>query len=934
MESMQKDNILKLWGKADKDEAGTVIWHPLAYHMLDVAAVAEVWLKEDSNLFDLFSQLATIPCKSLIPILALSTALHDVGKATVGFQNKIPDLAKDFGLEDTSAQNIKFDHGILGIHWIEDMREEESEYSYLSKKYSILNDESFLSLWKAACWHHGNIIKYSDSEKYSNGFKEKNSKKNPIFQLSAKFRNEVLEFITDAILQDNPIESSLPTLSPSTVRLFAGFVSVCDWIGSDRKYFEFNRNPHTSKEYYQLAKLNAIKALKDLDILAKVPDNFLNFKDLYPKITTPRPVQQKLQDLEKQTKPYLLIIEAPTGEGKTESALFSFSRNIDRGFYFGLPTKASANQISKRITTFLKENLKTTEKAILAHGTAWLQRGIVDDTSYENNNSSILEKKAESELNDWFFSKKRTLLAHYGVGTVDQAMLAALNVKHGFVKLFGLSGKTLIIDEVHAYDSFMLPILERLLAWCGFLNTNVVLLSATLPEFMKEKLVSAYLGKSITTKISLDYPLITLANKSQPIQQIGNMETRKKESIQVEFATHEKDDIEAIANNALKRIEESGNILWICNTIAKAQKVYDYFKKYQEANKDDFYLKLFHARFTVSDRLHVEEEIENYFGTEEKAKQRPSTGILISTQVAEQSLDIDFDYLITDIAPIDLLLQRMGRVHRHIRSNRSNNFQSSKVLLLVPESTILIKDFASMYESFTICKTMLALSKIKDHTIQLPNMYRSLVEDVYNDLIPHEQAIELKHLSFKIEKKDWISYQEKAKEKRESSSYKGVQGCIPKPETEFENISDSTLLSEEENSYFAAKTRDGDENLELVPVYESDNKYYIDDFELTELIPEKLPIEILKKIAENTIPVGSPKSFVKEIIKSKSLGFESNRILKKWQEKLSKTSVLRDKKLILLDKNQESIIKFSSSEFKVHYSQEFGMKIQMGNKEK
>jgi CRISPR-associated endonuclease/helicase Cas3 len=306
---------LKLWGKACIDESGKIIWHPLAYHMLDVAAVAEVWLKEDSNLFDLFSQLATIPSKSLIPILALSTALHDVGKATVGFQNKIPDLAKDFGLEDTSAQNIKFDHGIFGIHWIEDMREEESEYSYLLKKYSILNDESFLSLWKAACWHHGNLIKYSDSEKYSNGFKEKNSKKNPIFQLSAKFRNEVLEFITDAILQDNPIESSLPTLSPSTVRLFAGFVSVCDWIGSDRKYFEFNSNPHTSKEYYQLAKLNAIKALKDLEILAKLPDNFLDFKDLYPKISAQRPVQTKTTRFKKSNKSLLAYSRSANRRG-------------------------------------------------------------------------------------------------------------------------------------------------------------------------------------------------------------------------------------------------------------------------------------------------------------------------------------------------------------------------------------------------------------------------------------------------------------------------------------------------------------------------------------------------------------------------------------------------------------------------------------------
>ncbi|MCT8335192.1 CRISPR-associated helicase Cas3' [Leptospira sp. 85282-16] len=927
-------DYMKLWGKADTDDNGNLIWHPLAYHMLDVAAVAEIWLSEDEKLQSVFSKLINTKNNKIIQTLTLAAAFHDVGKATIGFQNKIPELTKEFRLEYAPAQNTQFDHGKFGVHWIEELRESDSEFSLLQEKYSFIGDDTFLSLWKAACWHHGSLIKYSESDQYANGFREINSKKNQIFEVSAKYRNKTLEYITEGIIQDFSISNELK-ISPSLVRLFAGFVSVCDWIGSDKEYFEYIREPFLSKEYYKQAKLKALQVLNDLGILFKMPHDFINFKDLFPQIKTPRPIQQKLDEVEKTIDPYLLIIEAPTGEGKTESALFSFSRNIGRGFYFGLPTKASANQISKRIAKFLKENLRTLEPAILAHGTAWLQRekGLADDKSYDANASTELDKDAESELNDWFFSKKRTLLAHYGVGTVDQAMLAALNVKHGFVKLFGLSGKTLIIDEVHAYDSFMLPILERLLAWCGFLKTNVVLLSATLPNFMKEQLVSAYLGKPLITKISSDYPLITLLNKNQSIQQIGEMETRKKESIKIEFSTHEKDDIEVIVNTALKRIEATGDILWICNTIAKAQKVYGYFKKYKEKNKDNFYLKLFHARFTVSDRLQIEEEIEDYFGPEEKSKGRPVRGILISTQVAEQSLDIDFDYLITDIAPIDLLLQRMGRVHRHIRSNRSSEFMNPATMLLVPESSRQIKDFASMYDSFTICKTILALSKMTDNTIQLPSMYRNLVEEVYNDSLPNENTIELKNISFEMDKNDWSEYRKQAKEKRESSIYKGVQGCIPMPETEIENISDSTLLSEEENSYFAAKTRDGDENLELVPVYFSGNQYYIGNLILSESIPDKLSMKTLKTIAENTVPVGSPKSFVIAMMKTKYIGIESIKLLKNWQEKMNKTSILKDKKIILLDKNQEINLRTSKSEFSIYYSQEFGMKIHKINRE-
>jgi CRISPR-associated endonuclease/helicase Cas3 len=191
----------------------------------------------------------------------------------------------------------------------------------------------------------------------------------------------------------------------------------------------------------------------------------------------------------------------------------------------------------------------------------------------------------------------------------------------------------------------------------------------------------------------------------------------------------------------------------------------------------------------------------------------------------------------------------------------------------------------------------------------------------------------MKNISFEMEKRDWLEYREQAKEKRESSTYKGVQGCIPRPETELENISDAALLSEEENSYFAAKTRDGDENLELVPVYCSDNKYYIGNFTLSDFIPDKLSMEILKTIAENTIPVGSPKSFVIAMINTKNIGIESNKLLKNWQEKMNKTSILKNKKIILLDKNQETILKTSKSEFSICYSQEFGLKIQKISKE-
>jgi CRISPR-associated endonuclease/helicase Cas3 len=931
---MSDKDFLKLWGKADKDKAGNMIWHPLAYHMLDVAAVAEVWLSEDKELQNHFLNKSGFSQKSIVGISTLATALHDVGKATVFFQNKIPEIAKDSNLFYEIAANTRgFDHGLFGYLWLKEWRESETKFQEWAKHYPFMQTEPFLQFWTSACWHHGKVYSNSDLVDLESRENEiKSEGKGTVFDRIVSFRNQTLSFVIQSILENEKWElENIPTeLSPSFIRFFAGFVSVCDWIGSNTDYFPYPVSV-SPENYWEYSKKQAKAALQEIKIYGNKIEPITSFVKILDSGKSPRTIQNVLENTN-ITGSSLVIVEAPTGEGKTESALFQFVRNPGRGFYFALPTQASANQISNRIEKFLKDKLQTNEKAILAHGNAWLVREIQKSKKY---NSSDLEDKneldttAESELCNWFSSKKRTLLTRFGIGTVDQAMLAALNVKHGFVKLFGLTGKTLIIDEVHAYDSFMLPIIEHLLRWCGYLDVSVVLLSATLPSFMKKRLVAAYMDKG-EKEIELKkehYPLLSIASiDNKEFIEIDSFQnekigTRKSEIITFSFHSHEKNSIEPIVDELEKRFKDGGNILWICNTVKKAQFVYHSLKN---LSMKDTELRLFHSRFTKADRLQKEEEIEILYGDESKSPNRPKKSILVATQVAEQSLDIDFDLLISDIAPIDLILQRAGRIFRHERSNRNTNFCNPEILLLVPNDIGKLKDFAGVYDKFTVCKTILELSKIDGHYLRLPTMYRNLVENVYNDNIPKENTIQFRNITLEISNKQWEDFQKKKQDKSELKDTEARRGLIPSPTNE--DPTESALLNEKENSAWFAKTRDGEEKIGLILVHKKNEKFYVGDSLLPEMIPEKISFELANNLSLQTVEVTS-KDFVLKARKEESLVSEPI-ILKKWQEFLDKISQFKGSKLFLFEESVIQKLTLSGKDFQLCYSKELGLQIE------
>jgi CRISPR-associated endonuclease/helicase Cas3 len=701
-------------------------------------------------------------------------------------------------------------------------------------------------------------------------------------------------------------------------RFFAGFVSVCDWIASSDDVFRSNFS-FDLDEHFSVSREKGIVALKKYGLITDyttiVNRSFVDFFGF-----SPRGVQRKIEDVLDENQSSFYIVEAPTGEGKSEAAFFTHYKTQNRGLYFALPSQATANQMYGRVISFLEKQMDQKTVTVLAHGFAWLSK---EYKSHKQKSKKWDESSGYTSHDEWFFTKKKTLLATSGVGTVDQVMLSVLNTRHYFVKLFALAGKTLIIDEVHAYDYFMLPIIKQLLEWSYFLQINVILLSATLPAVMKKELLQGYTGDdTFCEKIFFEssYPLITTVDRKKNIKQYPVDSTRKKEEIGINLKKH-KGDPSSIVNAVMDKIKSGGNVLWICNTVKRAQEVYSILANHK---RQECELYLFHSRFTYSDRINKETTVTDLYGKgvdEKPNRNRPLKSILVATQVVEQSLDVDFDFIVTDIAPIDLLLQRFGRMHRHNKNNdnRPERVSQPHACVLVPEVDIEgpikgkewsipndLKGFAEVYDPLTIYRTIKVLSE--NRTIKLPEMYRSLVEDVYSESTEFTDFYNTEY-DLSIGKTVWensIQYYNdtKAEMSRESKKYLTVKAS--------KDILKSAALTptgHEEDSNaksFIAKTRYGNElNISLIVSHIKGDSIVIGNktIEHQNDFSDIFDIDLQKIIIENSVKVASPMNFIFKLIKG-----EINLIaeFQKWKElqaQIKNVPSLRDHYLLILDTN-------------------------------
>lgn len=514
--------------------------------------------------------------------------------------------------------------------------------------------------------------------------------------------------------------SSVQLPQPAQVAL-TGLIIMADWIASNSDYFPLVRESQDPRTLEKSGR-RAEKALQRLGLPSAwcpAPGGSSADERLAERFDITagaRPVQTAaLAAAERIPTPGIMVIEAAMGEGKTEAALLAAEvlahRSGAGGCFVALPTQATTNAMFIRVLEWLdrlpddaQPGTRSAHSLVLAHGKSSLNAGYrdlswlgkpadvaIDERDEPTSDGPRHECTVQAYVETWTRGRKKGALADFVVGTIDQLLFVALKARHLALRHLGIARKVVIIDEVHAYDVYMSVYLARALEWLGAYGVPVILLSATLPAQRRQELCAAYqrglashtrseqtsydwnpwantegaLASNAIEPASaenppLDYPVITCADEHGITTTPVPGSDARRTNVAIEAFP---DDLDILVSRLDRDLADGGCALVVRNTVRRAQET-------AQALTDRFgdEVRLVHARYIGHDRSANDEWLRTHFGPPGTAE-RPQRMIVVGTQVVEQSLDIDFDLLVTDLAPIDLMLQRIGRVHRHRRGD-------------------------------------------------------------------------------------------------------------------------------------------------------------------------------------------------------------------------------------------------------------------------
>jgi len=628
----------------------------------------------------------------------LIAAAHDIGKVSPTFQEKLYRGTDGYrrnsqaGLEKVNPDIEKQWGGHAGVSQI------AAQFLKLGQYIPEILGQ-----------HHGyspNTSIYNATDEVFGGLAWQQRREELLFELKKRLDTE-FPVVTSAL----------------QARVLAGFTTVSDWIGSG-SLFDI-----PSEDWQPYIKL----ALDNAGFIPPILKPALSFSDIFN--WQARAIQQSFIEL--VTGPGVYILEAPMGLGKTEAALYAayqmLSTHQATGIYFALPTQLTSEKIHERVDVFLKtilDNENSHQQPLLLHGNAWLKTEL---------------GKEGNPGGSWFQAAKRGILAPFAVGTIDQALMAVMNVKHGFVRTFGLAGKVVILDEVHSYDSYTGTLIDELINALTDLHCTVIILSATLTQQRRSTLL-----KKVST--SQHYPLVSALPKHGSL-----IEVTVNSIVDVNVKVTRCQQDEPALEEALLRAEQGQQVLWIENTVAEAQAIYRILAT--RANALGVECGLLHSRFLKIDREHNENKWTTLYG-KEGAVQRAQCGrILVGTQVLEQSLDIDADFLISRFAPSDMLLQRIGRLWRHDLTCRPVNIQC-EVWLLASDLNLGVENpdkafgkTAKVYTPYVLCRSLEVWESVQN--LSIPSQIRDIIEATYQErsetglLLSYFNALEKKKAELK-----------------------------------------------------------------------------------------------------------------------------------------------------------------------------------------
>lgn len=566
--------------------------------------------------------------------------------------------------------------------------------------------------------HHGILPEAVDKPNVANIPKE-------IQEIDYSARKEWVRSLEGLFLY--PAGLSLRDSPPAVSPLLVGFCAVCDWLGSnsDSRYFPYQNWKEDGLVYWESRLENAARILQDSGI-CRAPLAQGGMSTVFPTLAS-RQVQTLVNDLPCEAG--LMLIEAPTGSGKTEAALAYASRLLAAGLadsiVFALPTQATANAMLKRLEAIAGILFPGSDSnLVLAHGKARYNPDFIMLQEAVRPHTAQVHEEALVQCAEWLAqSRKRVFLGQIGVCTIDQVLISVLPVKHKFVRGFGIGKSVLIIDEVHAYDSYMYGLLVAVLEQQQAAGGSAILLSATLPYRQRQQLANTWQFKA-SLKMQAPYPLIThLGSASVPkTWELAATEVPKPHTVSLNCVRlPDAFPDTALCHQLIAAACAGAQVAVICNLVDDAQRL-----ARQLRAQTDILVDLFHARFRFCDRLAKEQQILKQYG---KEAPRGSGRILVATQVIEQSLDLDFDWLVTQLCPVDLLFQRLGRLHRHPR-NRPEGYSDPCCTVLLPDAADYGLHGVIYANHRVLWRTEQRLQR-SGGQVSFPGAYRDWIESVY-----------------------------------------------------------------------------------------------------------------------------------------------------------------------------------------------------------
>lgn len=766
--------------------------YPLICHLLDTAAIAgalfDVLLAPDRAEW-LAKQLHVDPvaCRALVMFWA---GLHDIGKISVPFQRLRPELSGSLW-EDPAYVTARQSEGDA------DFRHDQSTQVVLAAMlpqlgYSDTIDGSAHLVAQLLGRHHGRIYSAVAEnemprlmERFATPLGAGEWQQQRVAHIAAL--RALIGSGADSVVSERP--------SSAAVAMVLGLVVCADWLASQESFIGVeDRLPALDWQATASDLRNHWDASVEAagDVVADAGLGHARFKSAprdreefagrfgFPPNRLQASLLEGLPDL--VTGPGLLLITAPPGDGKTEAsqlAVLRFHEVADAGgFAYVLPTMATTDAMFRRAKYFADNHLLSQSALGLLHGMAWLNSDFETLATSAANEETILTGDGADRVfaSDWLRAGRRGILAPLGAMTIDQVLTGVLPVKHNLLRLFGLQGKTVVIDEAHSYGPWMHRLLVGLLEWLGAMRVAVVLMSATLTGRTAQDLVNAYrrgiLGRRTpAVDVVPPYPgwlfVDGVSGQVSAPQPVGTSRPSRLHVEMVKVVSSAASEVSGPTPGRLETIRQmlaslptdGGCALVCCNTVAEAQQTYDFLHCAFAPLAADLRIDLLHSRFKAGDRGRITAEVEMLYGKPDengKSPQRPRAAVLIATQVVEQSIDLDFDIVISDLAPLALLLQRAGRGRRHARAaarpvwtgpgcdarhaddeaaGPQASAMCSRLVVLEPVGATGVFEkpvhWGSVYFTNLLIRTATLLHRLPTNLIAIPKDVQHLVDEVY-----------------------------------------------------------------------------------------------------------------------------------------------------------------------------------------------------------